>query len=260
MPTVRDIEQAMFRWAPKESAFSWDNVGHLVGDGDCEVQKVLVALDITPAVAEEAVDGGYDLIVSHHPLMNCAWLPVQTVRNDNQQGRILISLIRNHVSAICMHTNLDAAAGGVNDILADKLTIEQAAPIDGGDGIVRAGMLKDEMSLQHFLKLVRDQLHPNGIRFVDAGKPVHRVAVGGGACGDYFAAAAAQGCDTLVTSDVKYNQFLDAKELGINLIDAGHFPTEDCVCPVIVNYLHEQFPDLMIKKSISHGEIIQYYI
>lgn len=260
MPTVRDIEQAIFRWAPKESAFDWDNVGHLVGDCDSKVQKVLVALDITPAVADEAISGGYDLIVSHHPLMNCAWNPVQTVRDDNQQGKILLSLIRNQVSAICMHTNLDAAVGGVNDVLAAQLTIENALPIDGGDGIVRAGTLNREVPLQDFLEQVRINLRPNGIRYVDAGKSVYHVAVGGGACGDYFAAAAARGCDTLVTSDVKYNQFLDAKELGINLIDAGHFPTEDCICPVIVNYLREQFPGLIIEKSVSHREIIQYYI
>lgn len=260
MTTVRDIEQAMFRWAPKESAFSWDNVGHLVGDCDRVAKKVLVALDITPVVADEAVSGGYDLIVSHHPLMNCAWLPVQTVKDDNQQGKLLLSLIRNHVSAICMHTNLDAAVGGVNDALASRLDIENALPIEGGDGIVRAGTLNRETTLQRFLELIRSNLRPNGIRFVDAGKPVHHVAVGGGACGEYFVAAASQGCDTLVTSDVKYNQFLDAKELGINLIDAGHFPTEDCICPVIVSYLREQFPDLIIEKSISHREIIQYYI
>ena len=260
MATVRDIEQAIFRWAPKESAFDWDNVGHLVGDCDSKVQKVLVALDITPAVADEAISGGYDLIVSHHPLMNCTWNPVQTVRDDNQQGKILLSLIRNQVSAICMHTNLDAAVGGVNDVLAAQLTIENALPIDGGDGIVRAGTLNREVPLQDFLEQVRTNLRPNGIRYVDAGKSVHHVAVGGGACGDYFAAAAARGCDTLVTSDVKYNQFLDAKELGINLIDAGHFPTEDCICPVIVNYLREQFPGLIIEKSVSHREIIQYYI
>lgn len=260
MPTVREIEQAMFRWAPKETAFSWDNVGHLVGDCGREVRKVLVALDITPAVVDEAISGGYDLIVSHHPLMNCAWVPVQTVKDDNQQGRILLSLIRNQISAICMHTNLDAAVGGVNDALASRLGIENAVPIDGGDGIVRAGKLKGELPLHRFLETVRNSLTPNGIRFVDAGKPVYHVAVGGGACGEYFTAAALQECDTLVTSDVKYNQFLDAKEQGINLIDAGHFATEDCVCPVIINYLREQFSDLIIEKSISHREIIQYYI
>lgn len=260
MPTVREIEEAIFRWAPKELAAPWDNVGHLIGDRERTVSKVLVALDISPDVVTEAVAGGYDLIVSHHPVMNCAWSPVQTVRDDNQQGRILMTMIRSHISAICMHTNLDAAVGGVNDILAMRLGVGNATPIEGGDGIVRAGLLKEPMTLTGFLEQIRKVLNPNGIRFVDGGREVFRVAVGGGACGDYFAAAAACGCDTLVTSDVKYNQFLDAKELGLNLIDAGHYPTEDCICPVIAEYLSAQFPELTIEKSLSHREIIQYYI
>lgn len=260
MPTVREIEKAIFDWAPKETAFSWDNVGHLIGERDREMNKILVALDITPDVVREAVDGGYDLIVSHHPIMNCAWSPVQSVRDDSQLGNMMISLIRNHISAICMHTNLDAAQGGVNDVLAARLGVENAELMDGGDGIVRAGLLKEPMDLQCFLGRIRESLRPNGIRYVDGGRSVHRVAVGGGACGDYFAAAAAHGCDTLVTSDVKYNQFLDAKELGLTLIDAGHYPTEDCICPVMVQFLKERFPQLLIQKSVSHRELIQYYI
>lgn len=260
MPTVHDIERAIFEWAPKDSAMPGDNVGHLVGEPNREVSKVLVALDIVPDVVAEAVNGGYDLIVSHHPVMNCTWLPVQTVRSDNQQGGMLIDMIRANVSAICMHTNLDAAVGGVNDVLAGCLDLENVCVIEGGEGVVRAGTLQGEMPLQSFLCHVKSSITPNGIRFVDGGKPVRCVAVGGGACGDFFYAAAAHGCDTFVTSDVKYNQFLDAKDLGLNLIDAGHYPTEDCVCPVMVEFLKQKFPNLIVEKSSSHREVIQYYI
>ena len=260
MPTVHEIEQAIFLWAPKEAAMPGDNVGHLVGEPDREVSKVLVALDIVPEVVQEAVSGGYDLIVSHHPVMNCNWLPVQTVRDDAQQGKMLIDMIRGNVSAICMHTNLDAAVGGVNDVFATCLELSDVSVIEGGEGVVRAGMLKGEMPLQEFIGKVKTALCPNGIRYVDGGKPVRRVAVGGGACGEFFVAAAKNGCDTFVTSDVKYNQFLDAKDLGLSLIDAGHYPTEDCVCPVIVDYLKNKFPGLTIEKSSSHREVIQYYI
>lgn len=260
MSTVYEIEQAMFRWAPKETAATWDNVGHLIGRRGQEVKKLLVALDITQDVAEEALNKGVDLIVSHHPVMNCAWSPVQTVRDDTQQGRLLLTLLQNNISAICMHTNLDAAPGGVNDALAARLDIKNAVVIDGGDGIVRAGELESEIPLQDFLACIRDRLQPNGIRYADGGKSVHRVAVGGGACSDYFPAVAACGCDTFVTSDVKYNHFIDAAGLGLTLIDAGHYPTEDCVCSEIIQYLSAQFPHLMIEKSGSHREIIQYFI
>lgn len=258
MPTVHEIEQAIFAWAPKETAMKGDNVGHLIGDQDRQVKRVLVALDIVGDVVREAVEGNFDLIVSHHPVMNCTWSPVQTIRDDNEQGRMLLMLIRNNVSAICMHTNLDAAVGGVNDVLAARLGLCDVCLVEGGEGIVRAGALPCEMPLHDFLQEVKGILNPNGIRYVDGGKPVSKVAVGGGACGEFFACAAAYGCDTFVTSDVKYNQFIDAKDFGLNLIDAGHFPTEDPVCEAIIQYLADRFPQLTIQKSISHKEIIQY--
>ena len=118
MPTVREIEQALFRLAPKEGAMDWDNVGQLLGDPEAEVRRVLVALDITEAVADEAIAENCQLIVSHHPVMNCKWLPVQTVRQDTPQGHLLLKILRSGLSAICMHTNLDVAPGGVNDALA----------------------------------------------------------------------------------------------------------------------------------------------
>lgn len=260
MPTVHDIEQAIFGWAPKDTAMPGDNVGHLIGEPSRSVQRVLVALDITPEVVQEAVEGKFDLIVSHHPIMNCTWSPVQTIRDDNIQGKMFIDLVRDGISAICMHTNLDAAVGGVNDVLAEQLGLKNVVLVEGGEGVVRAGELAEENSLQSFLQTVKDSLAPNGIRYTDGGKPVRKVAVGGGACGEFFRCAAAHGCDTFVTSDVKYNQFLDARDIGLNLIDAGHFPTEDPVCEAVVEFLANRFPQLTIQKSFSHRERIQYYI
>lgn len=260
MPTIYEIEQAIFEWAPKNTAMPGDNVGHLIGEPMQDVCRVLVALDITGEVVQEAVDGKFDLIVSHHPIMNCTWSPVQTIRDDNAQGKMFINLVRGRVSAICMHTNLDAAVGGVNDVLAERLGLRNVVLIDGGEGVVRAGELAGEIPLQDFLAFVKGSLCPNGIRYVDGGKPVSKVAVGGGACGDFFGCAAAHGCDTFVTSDIKYNQFLDARDLGLNLIDAGHFPTEDPVCEAVIKFLADRFPQLTIQKSISHRENIQYYV
>ena len=147
----------------------------------------------------------------------------------------------------------------IRETLARRLA-EQTEALEGGDGIARTGLLPEAVALPDFLALVRKRLRPNGIRFVDGGRPVRRVAVGGGACGEYFAAAAAAGCDAFVTADVKYNQFLDAAGLGLSLLDAGHFPTEDVVCPVLAQFLQERFPDLDITKSASHRENIHYYV
>ena len=258
MPTVAQIEQALFQLAPKDLAFDWDNVGHLEGSPDQEVQRVLVALDVTEAVAAEAVAVGANLIVAHHPLMNCAWHKVQHVTTGDAQGRTITTLLKNGVSAICMHTNLDAAEGGVNDVLAEKLGLHDTKPLTD-EKIGRFGTLNCEKPLVEFLQDVIKYLGCSGLRYVDGGKAVHRVAVGGGACGDYIGQAIALGCDTFVTSDLSYHEFLDTK--GLSLIDAGHFPTENVVCPVLAERLQAAFPHITVALSAAHDrEIIQYCI
>ena len=261
MRTVHEIEQALYEMAPRELAFGWDNVGQLLGDPDQKVEKVLVALDITEAVADEALEKGCQLIVAHHPVMNCKWLPVQTVRTDTPQGHLLLKLLLNNVGAICMHTNLDAADGGVNDCLAKVLQLEEPGPLGREEEkLCRMGSLKEPMQLEEFVKFVSKSLGCNGVRYAGAGKTVCRVAVGGGSCGNSQDAVIAAGCDTFVTSDLGYHDFLDAAGKSINLIDAGHFPTEDVVCKEVISYLTARFPELSVEKSTSHKEVIQYYV
>lgn len=257
MTTVREIESFLYGWAPRELAESWDNVGLLVGDPEAAVERVLVALDITPQVAEEALERGCQLIVAHHPVMNCAWHPVQTVRADDRQGRTLTALLRGGVAAICMHTNLDAAEGGVNDQLAKALGLTDTIPLNE-QKIGRIGTLSCEKPLEQFLHDVVKSLGCRGLRYRSGGRPVRRVAVGGGACGEYIPQALAQGCDTFVTSDLRYNDFLDTQ--GLNLIDAGHFPTEDVVCAEVVRRLQKAFPDIRVSKSAVHHDAVQYYM
>lgn len=257
MPTVHDIERALYDWAPRELAESWDNVGLLVGSGAQEVKRVLLALDVTEWVADEALARGADLIVAHHPVMNCRWHEVQSVVDDNAQGRTLTKLLRGGVSAICMHTNLDAADGGVNDILAQKLGLTDVSMLNE-EKIGRVGTLKCEKTLEEFLSDVVQSLGCKGLRYRDGGMPVHRVAVGGGACIEFLPNALALGCDTFVTADVKYHDFLDAN--GVNLIDAGHFETEAPVCEAVRAYLAERFPQLELVLSTSHDKsVIEYY-
>lgn len=109
-----------------------------------------------------------------------------------------------------------------------------------------------------FAAFVKQQLGANGVRYVDARRPVRRVAVGGGACADLLSDALALGCDTFVTADVKYNGFLDAKALGINLIDAGHYPTEQVVVPVLAKWLSDAFPKVEVFATDRHKEAFSY--
>ena len=214
---------------------------------------------VTPAVAAEAAELGADLIVAHHPVMNVRWheREMQTLRDDTRLGGLLTYLVRHDLSAICMHTNLDAAEGGVNDQLAWALGLTDTIPLNE-QKIGRIGTLSCEKPLEQFLHDVVKSLGCRGLRYRSGGRPVRRVAVGGGACGEYIPQALAQGCDTFVTSDLRYNDFLDTQ--GLNLIDAGHFPTEDVVCAEVVRRLQKAFPDIRVSKSAVHHDAVQYYM
>ena len=255
MALVEEIEQALFAWAPKSLAAEWDNVGLLVGRRRQEVRRILVALDVTERVVDEAAERGAELIVAHHPVMNCRWHAVQRIVDDDGQGRVLRKLIQNDISAICMHTNLDACEGGVNDVLAGALGLTGISALSE-EKIGRVGTLPHEMGLEEFLRHVVQSLHLEGLRYRSADRPVYKVAVGGGACGEYIANAIALGCDTFVTSDLKYHTFLDTE--GLNLVDAGHFETENPVCEALCGFLRRSFGTLAVEQAVSHRSVIQY--
>lgn len=264
MAAVTEIFEAMDRWAPFETQMDFDNAGFLVGRGGREVRKILVALDITEEVAEEAERWGAQLIVAHHPVI---FHPARQITDETSTGRVLLRLIEGGVAAVCAHTNLDAAQDGVNECLARALGLTEMEQLhqDGVDrngrpyGVGRVGRCPQAgCSGTEYARLVKDALGAAGVRFTDGGRPVSRVAVGGGSCGSMLGDAAALGCDTFVTADVKYNGFLDAKALGVNLIDAGHYPTEQVVCPVLVKWLAAGFPQVEILSTSRHKEAFLY--
>ena len=261
MITVNDILQHLESLAPLSLKMEWDKVGLLCGSGNTPVTKVLVALDPFEHVCQEAADWGAELIVTHHPLI---FHPLPNVTDETSIGREILTLCRHGISAINAHTNLDCAEGGVNDVLAQKLGLSNISviPYPGIDGgLLRCGLVP-EQSLETFLSHVKNALGCQGLRFVDGGKPVHKVAVGGGSCGDEMLQALDAGCDTFVTADIKYNQFWDGKDLGINLIDAGHFCTENPVIHVIAAKIAEKFPvingydyiSIVSDRSDSRGQ------
>lgn len=262
MTTAGEVFTFLDEKAPFELQEGFDNAGFLVGRRDAAVSKILVALDITEQVVEEAAEQGAQLIVSHHPVI---FGGLKAVTDQTETGRVILSLIEHGISAICAHTNLDAVEDGVNDALALRLGLAEIGQlkqsgVDGQGrayGIGRVGHVP-EQPLYDFAIAVKQLLGANGLRLVDGGKPVHKVAVGGGACAGMMEDALALGCDTFVTADVKYNGFLDARASGLNLIDAGHFPTEDVVTPVLRGWLAERFPAVSVAVSQRHHEVFSY--
>ena len=263
MTTVSDILKFIESIAPPYMKESWDNVGLLCGSGQTEVTKILVALDPFEHVCLEAAEVGAQLIVTHHPLIFHA---PKAVTDETSIGRSIMFLCRHSISAINAHTNLDCAPGGVNDVLAKKLALVnvQVVDPDGTDengnewGLLRMGEVP-EQPLDAFLNRVKTLLGCEGLRYVDGGKPVRKVAVGGGSCAGEMLDALRAGCDTFVTADVKYNQFWDARDLGINLIDAGHFATENPVVSVLAEKIAGAFPEIEVKISETHADCMKYY-
>jgi len=253
MATVADILAFLETLAPASLKMEWDNVGLLCGSKSTEVNKILVALDPFEGVCREAADIGAQLIVTHHPLI---FQPARTVTDETSVGRSIMFLCRQGISAVNAHTNLDVASGGVNDVLAEKLNLQNIVTLE--DGLLRMGEV-DKMPLESFLAQVKEALGCQGLRYVDSGKPVKKVAVGGGSCASELMDALAAGCDTFVTSDIKYNQFWDAYDVGMNLIDAGHFHTENPIVPVLAEKLQTAFPEIEVRISETHTDCMKYY-
>ena len=263
MPTVADILSFLDTLAPPSMKMDWDNVGLLCGSRNAPVSRVLVALDPFEDVCREAERWGAQLIVTHHPLI---FDPLKNITEDTSTGRCVRLLCRADISAVNAHTNLDCAPGGVNDCLARKLGLSDIRVIHpmGTDaqgrewGLLRMGNVP-EQPLEAFLAAVKERLGLGGLRYVSGGRVVRRVAVGGGACAGEMGEAAAAGCDTLVTSDVKYNQFWDAHDLGLNLIDATHFATENPVCAYLKEQIAAAFPEIAVKISEAHHDCMKFF-
>ena len=262
MPNIREIYNALFAFAPAYMKMDWDNVGLLCGRFDQKVTKVLVALDPMPDVFEEAKALGCELVVTHHPLIFGA---VKQVNDESYDGRNLLYLIENGIASMNLHTNLDCCPGGVNDVLAERLGlagVEILSPMGTDEkgrpyGLIRTGEVQTQ-SVSQFAAFVKQALSCPGVRFADAGKPVSKVAVGGGSCSSEIDDVLAAGCDTLVTADLKYNHFEEAKYRGLNLIDAGHFETENPVCDGLERLLREAFADLQVFRARAHKDETQF--
>ncbi len=256
MSTVANLRDYCLSLAPAAWKEDWDNVGLLCGHQDQELSKILVALDVTMAVAQEAAEKGAQLIVSHHPLL----FSMKSLSDETETGALLLYLASHHIAVISLHTNLDSAPGGVNDCLAAALGLTNIRTFTGEDhGIGRIGEVSPQ-SLKDFAVFAVKALKAGGLRYADGGKHVHRVAVGGGSCMDFLPQAMAAGCDTFLTGDIKYHQFQKAAALGVNLIDAGHFPTEDLVCSPLCRNLAAAFPEIQVEKSQIHADCVKFLI
>lgn len=251
---VRELYDHLERRIPRSLSCDWDNDGLMCcPDPDRPVRRVLVALDVTGEVADAAVDGDFDAVVSHHPLI---FEPLRSLSLDDGTGAKLINLVRAGVGVMSFHTRLDALDGGVNDMLAEALSLNDVEMFGNGEGgapMGRLGRLEEPVEPVELGRMIRTALAAPGVLVASCGRKCRRVAVLGGEGKDFIAAARAAGADTLVSGRLGYHNMIAAEEIGINLIEAGHFFTEDPVCDRLAEMITAADPGIEIEymKSCS---------
>lgn len=236
--TVRELYSLLNERIPPSLSCEWDNDGLMCcPDGDREVRRALVALDVTEQVVREAIEGEYDVILSHHPFI---FKGLRAIDEENYISAKAIDLIREGISVMSFHTRLDAVKGGVNDCLASLLGLVDIRPLESEEGALgRVGELEEETDLSSFAETVRDLLDAPFVLTADAGRRVRTVAVLGGEGSDEIEAARRAGADTYVSGRLGYHNMTDAPERGINLIEAGHYYTENPVCDRLADLVQE---------------------
>lgn len=247
---VNDIINIMEEIAPIELKESYDNVGLMVGDKEATISKILVALDCTLDVIEEGKELGVDMILTHHPLI---FKKPSSITTDTLQGKKIIELIKNSINLYAAHTNWDTVENGFNDTLVSILgfgpgEIMEKNSLGDNTGIGRLVTLEEEKSLKHIIEIVKDQLSISKIRYTgEIHRKIRKIAIINGSGEDYFERAIELGADLAITGDTTYHLVSDYTEMGLSIMDIGHFNSE---WPVLV-YLSFKLKKLLNKNNVE---------
>lgn len=239
MANLEDVVRLLSEMIPPELAEDWDNVGLMLGRNNKQVKRVLLALDLTQETVKQAIDKRADLIITHHPAI---FRKLSRITDKNWQQELLLECAEHGIAVYSAHTNLDCVSGGVNDALVKALNITDDEILDNESGLGRIGFVKKQ-SVDELAAFVKKALKADYVAVGSAGKRVHKVAVCGGAGSDLIGIALAKGADTLITGDVKYHSAQEAVFNGMNIIDAGHQPTELPVLEVLADRLALRFAE-----------------
>ena len=261
----KDIISLIEEKAPSQLAFKNDNIGLLIGNENSLIDSVLVALDISDDIIDEAVNNSVKLIITHHPFI---FTPLKTINSQDSKGRMIHKLISNNINVYCAHTNLDASDTGINDYLAKLLNLIDVSILKNVNeevccdvyslknkykkyGYGRIGYLESSISLNELCAKVKSALNVN---FVDVvGKietKVRKIAVCGGDGSDFIETAYRAGCDVYITGDVRYHDACDARDMGLSIINAGHFATEFVYMAELTKYLKDKITTINNKTNI----------
>ena len=248
MMMLKDVIAVLDTIAPFEGAQEWDNVGLMVGDVESPINSVLVALDPSLEVIHKAKEARIDLILTHHPLI---LQPIIRIDLQDVIAKKIAMLILTRINLISMHTNLDKAPGGVADELAKRLGLNDVR----SDGYMRIGSINKPVPLNDWITALRVR----SARLIDTGRDVSMVALCPGSGMEYWKQALSLGCDTFVTGDVRYHAGLDAKEAGMNVVDLGHFGTEEIIVIPLAERLKQELKGVAVHAHQGRDVFIPYY-
>ena len=241
MVKIKDVYDFIDSFAPFSTQADFDNSGFLVGDINRYIRHVGVVLDVTQQTLAAARHLGVDLIITHHPVIFDA-------TRSFTAGNMGFELAAAGIAAISAHTSLDCAPGGVNDVLADMLDIEKTEPFPTAEypaGVLRVGFLKQD-SAEDLAEYVGNKLCTD-VKYCDGGKKIETVAVCGGNGSSLVAEVMEAGIDAYITGEVSYHHFLAAADIGLTIIAAGHFETENPIVQVLANQIKHRFEDIQVS-------------
>lgn len=247
MATVGELLDMMNGIAPPELAEDWDNPGLLVGRADADVARILLCVDATEGVVDEARELGAQLVISHHPLMFRA---IKHVRDDEPEGHVICELIRADLSLIAAHTNLDMAQGGVNDALAEAVGLTD---VEAPAALLRAGGLSG--TLEDIARRIERALDTRALYYGPADAPIERAALCSGAGGSELVDAARSGAQLFITGELKHSEIILARQLGLCAICAGHFETERVVLSHLARGLQTRLDALQYKVKVCVSRV-----
>lgn len=242
---LKELVNELDRLLRVDLAYDWDNVGLMVGRHDKEIRRILLTLEVSPKVIEEALVHKADLILSHHPFL---FRGITSITTADDKGAQIYLAIKNDLAIYSSHTNYDIIERGLNDAVAGLLELDEVQPLTEQDsedrGIGRIGKLSRAMTIKEFADHVIKKLSLSDVKMVRGNdRPIRQVAVVTGAGVDYLPQAMKKGADVLLTGDVKYHQAQDALLAGHNIIDAGHYGTEIVFNSAIKAFLDKHFED-----------------
>ncbi|MDO5517495.1 MAG: Nif3-like dinuclear metal center hexameric protein [Clostridium sp.] len=248
MSRVKEITNEIEKSAPKFLKEDYDNVGMMVGDEDAEVSKVLMALDCTKEVIDEASRLGCDMIITHHPLF---FRKPDSIVKGSLVGDKVLKLIKEDINLYSCHTNLDSAQNGINETIVKMLGFKSDSIMDisrrkgyENCGIGRIVKLENPILLNELIDNIKNTLNIKNMRVARAKEKISTIAVINGSGQDFFGMAKSMGADCIITGDTTYHFVSDYKEMGISIIDAGHFGTEYTVFIKTLEFLKDKFKDV----------------